>query len=119
MSDTDTVGLVITPVNDAPVNTVPVAQNVAEDGVLTFSAGNGNAVRVSDVDVTEGTGILSVTVGVSNGTLTLSGVSGLTFSSGDGSADATMTFTGTAADINAALEVSRALIRAGWRTTTC
>jgi hypothetical protein len=104
LSDTDTVGLVITPVNDAPVNTVPVAQNVAEDDVLTFSAGNGNAVRVSDVDVTEGTGILSVTVGVSNGTLTLSGVSGLTFSSGDGSADATMTFTGTATDINAALE---------------
>ncbi len=104
LSDTDTVGLVITAVNDAPVNTVPVAQTVAEDGVLTFSAGNGNVVSVSDVDVAEGTGILSVTVGVSNGTLTLSGTTGLTFSSGDGSGDGTMTFSGTAANINAALE---------------
>ena len=38
-----------------------------------------------------------------NGTTTLSGTTGLTFSAGDGSADATMTFTGTIANINAAL----------------
>ena len=35
--------------------------------------------------------------------MTLSGVSGLTFSTGDGTGDATMTFTGTIANINAAL----------------
>ena len=38
-----------------------------------------------------------------NGTSTLSDVSGLTFSAGDGTADATMTFAGSSADINAAL----------------
>ena len=68
LSDTDTINLVVSPVNDAPVNTVPVAQNVAEDDVLTFSNGNGNAVRVSDVDVTEGTGILLSLIHISEPT---------------------------------------------------
>jgi VCBS repeat-containing protein len=48
--------------------------------------------------------LLTVTLGVTNGVLTLSGTTGLAFSQGDGTGDATMTFTGTAADINAALE---------------
>jgi hypothetical protein len=38
-----------------------------------------------------------------NGTISLAGIAGLTFSIGDGVADSTMTFTGTAAAINAAL----------------
>src|SRR6185295_12419929 len=40
---------------------------------------------------------------VSHGLLTLSGATGLSFTVGDGTADATMTFTGTLASINAAL----------------
>jgi hypothetical protein len=44
-----------------------------------------------------------VTLTATNGTLTLSGTTGLSFSAGDGTADATMTFTGTLASINAAL----------------
>ena len=44
-----------------------------------------------------------LTLTAPNGTLTLSGTSGLSFIAGDGTADGTMTFTGTIADINAAL----------------
>ena len=47
---------------------------------------------------------LQVTLTATNGTLTLAPLTGLTFTTGDGTADATMTFTGTVADINAALD---------------
>jgi sugar lactone lactonase YvrE len=89
-------------VNTAPVNTVPGAQSVDEDNTLVFSTGNGNAISVSDSDV--GGADLKVTLSVNDGTLTLSQTTGLTFSTGDGTADTTMTFTGTQANINAALE---------------
>ncbi len=67
---------------------------------LAFSAANGNLVSTGDPDA--GTNPVQVTLGVSHGVVALSGVSGLTFSSG-GSGQATMTFTGTLADVNAAL----------------
>ena len=44
-----------------------------------------------------------VTLTATNGTITLSQTTGLSFTAGDGTADATMTFTGTIADINTAL----------------
>ncbi|MGZ9098239.1 MAG: beta strand repeat-containing protein, partial [Brevundimonas sp.] len=90
----------IVAVNDAPVNAVPGAQNGTEDSNLLFSTGNGNAISVSDVDAAT----LTVTLTVANGLLTLSGTAGLSFSVGDGANDATMTFTGTAAAINTALD---------------
>ena len=40
----------ITAVNDPPVNSVPGTQTINEDATLTFSAGGGNAISVSDVD---------------------------------------------------------------------
>ena len=40
---------------------------------------------------------------VANGRLTLAQVTGLTFTVGDGTSDAAMTFTGTVANVNAAL----------------
>jgi choice-of-anchor C domain-containing protein len=89
----------ITPVNDAPVNTVPGAQSVAEDTGLVFSAANGNAVTVADPDI--GAGGATVTLSVLHGTLTLGSVAGLTALSGDGTG--TVTLTGTLGDINAAL----------------
>ena len=45
-----------------------------------------------------------MTLTSTNGALTLSGVAGLTFTTGDGTADATMTFSGTQAAVNAALD---------------
>ncbi len=91
----------VSAVNDGPVNTVPGAQSVAEDGLLVFSTAGGNALSVSDVDV--GAADIEVTLTAGNGVLTLSGVTGLTFSVGTGTANPTMTFRGTQANVNAAL----------------
>ena len=52
----------------------------------------------------EGTGLIQITLPAPDGVLTLSGSTGLTFSVGDGTARDDMTFSGTTADINAALE---------------
>ncbi|SDM12851.1 Ig-like domain-containing protein [Oryzisolibacter propanilivorax] len=88
-------------VNDAPVNTVPAAQNAAQDGALVFSAGNGNAIGIADVDA--GSNPVQVTLTASHGLLTLGDTTGLAFSVGDGVGDGTMTFVGTIAAINTAL----------------
>ena len=98
-SDTATVN--ITAVNDAPANTVPGAQATMEDAALVFSAGNGNQIQIDDVDA--GSSDLEITLAVTNGTLTLAGTTGLSFSVGDGTTDGSMTFTGTQSDINTAL----------------
>jgi hypothetical protein len=99
--DTTTVTLTVTAVNDAPVNGVPGAQSVDQDGALVFSAGNGNQISISDVDA--GGGNVQVTLTASNGLLTLSGTTGLSFIVGSGAGNATMTFEGSIAEINAAL----------------
>jgi uncharacterized repeat protein (TIGR01451 family) len=89
-------------VNDPPVNTVPGPQRTNRDTPLAFYAANGNLIAVADADA--GTNPVQVTLTAVNGTLTLSRTTGLTFTSGDGSADAAMTFTGTLANVNAALD---------------
>ncbi len=88
--------------NDPPVNIVPGAQISAEDVALVFSTANGNRIAVSDPDA--GANPLEVTLAATNGVLTLAGTAGLTFTVGTGTGEATMTFTGTIADINAALD---------------
>ncbi len=97
---TDVIDVTVTPVYDAPVNTVPGAQATGTNTDLVFSALNANQIRVTDGDNTN----LTVTLTVTNGTLTLAGTSGLTFSTGDGTADTTMTFIGLPSAINAALD---------------
>src|SRR5439155_23282203 len=87
-------------VNDPPVNTVPPAQSTGMNSNLLFANSNGNLISVTDLD----NSTLTVTLSVTNGTLTLSGMTGLTFTAGDGTADTTMTFSGTQAAINAALD---------------
>jgi Domain of unknown function (DUF4347)/Bacterial Ig domain/Beta-propeller repeat/Bacterial cadherin-like domain len=91
----------VTSVNDPPVNTVPGAQTTAEDTTLVFSAANGNAIALSDVDAA--VGAIQVTLSVTNGKLTLDQTAGLTFVTGNGAGNPTMTFTGTIANVNAAL----------------
>ena len=88
-------------VNDAPVNTVPGAQTTAMNTAKVFSTGNGNLISITDVDAASGT--MQVQLVSTNGATTLSTLTGLTFSVGDGTADATMTFTGTVAAVNTAL----------------
>ncbi|MEI7144245.1 Ig-like domain-containing protein [Pectobacterium brasiliense] len=96
-----TVTLSIDAVNDAPVNGVPAAQAVQQDGSLVFNTANGNLISVSDVDI--GGNTMQVTLTATNGLLTLSSFSGLVFSVGSGTGDSTMTFQGSLTDINNAL----------------
>jgi VCBS repeat-containing protein len=81
-----------------PTNIVPGAQAVNEDAILVLSGASAPQVADSDSPA------LTVTLSVSNGTVSLGSTSGLAFASGDGNADATMTFSGSVADINAALD---------------
>src|SRR5437764_783414 len=61
-------------------------------------------LSIADVDAALApNGIYSVTLNASHGALTLTTLTGLTFDTGDGTADATMTFHGKLADINTAL----------------
>lgn len=101
-SGSATVALTVSAVNDAPANSVPGTQSVLQDGVLVFSAGKWNSVSISDVDA--GAGIILVTLTASNGLITLSGTSGLSFIVGSGTGDFTMTFEGNVVDINSALQ---------------
>ena len=102
----------VSPVNDAPVNAVPIAQSTLEDVTKVLSIANGNAIQISDVDAAGG--LMTVTLWAENGAITLSQTTGLTFSTtnpvgtpstvvSNGTADESMRFTGTVADINAAL----------------
>jgi len=88
-------------INTAPVNTVPAAQTTNEDTAKVFSSANGNAITITDADA--GGANNEITLTVTNGTLTLGGTTGLTFVAGDGTADNTMRFRGTASAINTAL----------------
>ncbi len=85
-------------VNDAPTNSLPAALVADEDGSTVFSAANGNAITVSDEDG----GTLSTTLSILNGTLTVvaGGGVGATVS---GNSTGSLILTGTAAQINAAL----------------
>lgn len=88
------------PANQPPVNAVPGStQNVPGNTIYPFTGGN----QISVADPDAGGNLVKVTITTTNGTFTLSGTSGLTFSAGDGSQDPTMTFTGTLANINTAL----------------
>lgn len=79
-----------------PSITIPGAQQVDEDQTLTF-AGN---VSVRDTDI--GTGNMRVTLTATNGNVTLGSTTGINFSGGANNS-ATMTFTGTLANVNGAL----------------
>src|SRR5262249_37169043 len=98
LSDTDTVAITVNPVNDAPVNSVPAAQTMNEDGTLTFSSAGGNAISISDVDA--GSANVQVTVGESDGEVKLAGTTGRTVS---GNGTGTVVVTGAITKINTAL----------------
>lgn len=91
----------VAPQNQPPTIAVPAAQTTNQDTAKTFSAGGGNAITVADPDA--GTNPVRVSLSVGHGTLTLATVAGLTFSTGTGTANDTMVFTGTTVAINAAL----------------
>ncbi|MBN1210074.1 MAG: tandem-95 repeat protein, partial [Myxococcaceae bacterium] len=92
--------------NDPPANTVPGPQLVPEDTEIIFSAANGNQVLTSDPDVFDRKlrVLLQVDGGSARGRVTLSQTTGLSFINGDGTNDAVMSFEGSLANTNAALE---------------
>ena len=102
LTTTNSSPITVAPGNDAPTLVVPAAQSVTANTVLLFGTGFGNAISLADVDA--GANPVQLALGVLNGTLTLSGTSGLSFSGGTGSNDPSMTMSGTLASINAALQ---------------
>ncbi|CAN7528088.1 cadherin-like domain-containing protein [Bradyrhizobium sp. LjRoot220] len=87
----DSATLDITPVNDAPVNTMPASRKVAANTDVVISG-----LAVGDVDSTS----LTTTLHVDHGTLSIGTVGGATVA---GSGSSTVTLTGSAAQIDAAL----------------
>lgn len=98
-TDTKTVTLNVTAVNDAPVNNVPGAQTASQNIALGFNTANGNAISISDVD--SGNGLMTVTLTATNGVLSLGSLSGINMVSNNG---VTMIFEGNRTNINAALQ---------------
>lgn len=112
---TKVVALHIAAVNDAPTLTVPAAQTVREDETLVM-----RGMTLFDVDVTaggqwvddaavphttaDGVALMSVSMYVLAGRLSLHTTSGLRFTRGDGVGDAAMAFEGTLDAINDALQ---------------
>ncbi|QTX19400.1 DUF4347 domain-containing protein [Comamonas aquatica] len=101
-TDTQTVTLNVSAVNDVPVNNVPGAQTASQNIALGFNTANGNAISITDVDA--GNGLMTVTLTATNGTLSLGSPSGITLLLGTGTNDASMIFEGNRANINAALQ---------------
>ncbi|MDR0281234.1 MAG: DUF4347 domain-containing protein [Paucimonas sp.] len=101
-TDTKTVTLNVTAVNDAPVNNVPGAQTASQNVALGFNTANGNAISISDVD--SGNGLMSVTLTAVNGTLSLGSLTGINMANGTGQNSITMTIEGNRTNINAALQ---------------
>ena len=88
---------VVDATNTAPTVTNSGAQNVDEDTDLTITG-----LSIGDIDA--GSGNLEVTLSVTDGLLTLPDTTGLTFTTGDGTQNSTLTFRGNLDDINAAID---------------
>lgn len=93
---------IVNPATYTPKNTVPFYQIAREDVATDFSVAGGDAISVADPN-SDGSD-LQVTLSVDHGQLTLATTSGLTFVSGDGISDSNLTFRGSVAEINAALD---------------
>src|SRR5262249_36051543 len=98
LSDVDSVAITVNAANDAPVNTVPAAQAMSEDGTLTFSTANGNAISIADVDA--GSSSVQVTLAATNGLLGVPGIAGVTVT---GNGTGTVVLTGSQSIINTVL----------------
>lgn len=98
LTDTKTLSVNVTAVNDPPLLTVPGAQTVAEDEDLLLTDVSG--ITVTDID--SGTNSIRATLSVNNGVITLASTDGLTIASGS-NASRSVTVTGTADAIATAL----------------
>lgn len=99
--NTGTTTITIDAVNDAPVNHLPASNPGGNED--TPIAITGISISDADADPASAAQSLTVTLSAAHGVLTLGSTSGLSFSTGDGTADASMTFSGTTNDLNAAV----------------
>jgi hypothetical protein len=83
-----------------PAVSGPSSATLTENTSVTFSSGNGNEITVTDGSA--GSNADSLTVSVSNGTVTLGSTTGLTFTNG-GNGTASFTVSGTIGNLNVAL----------------
>ncbi|MBL8828142.1 MAG: hypothetical protein JNM18_14275, partial [Planctomycetaceae bacterium] len=106
--DTDTVALSLVPTDDAPVNSVPGLQIVDEDQALTVSG-------ISIVDIDAASAVVSVTLSVGSGTITInsSAVNGVTDGQISGNGSAVVTLTGSQTAINNTLSSAAAVVYRG------
>ena len=103
-NDTDIINVTVTAVNDPVTTNAPATATLAEDATNVAIAG----LSISDIDAALApAGVYDVTLSATHGLLTLTTITGLTFSTGSGTGDATMTFHGTLADINTALATAK------------
>ncbi len=102
------VGAVEFAFNSAPDITAPATLNVAQDTPHIFSG----TLSISDNSLAGDE--LQLTLTATQGTLTLAQITGLTFTTGDGTADASMDLTGTLAEINAALNGAQFIPATGY-----
>jgi hypothetical protein len=90
------------PANVAPTISLPSARTTDVNTPITLSSANADNPSVADSDADGGIERLAVTA--TDGEFSLASTAGLTFSAGDGSSAAAMTFTGTLANLNASLD---------------
>jgi len=90
LSDSDTIAIDVVQVNQAPINTVPGAQTIDQNGMQLFSSSTGTAISINDLDAAGAD--VRVTLTATNGTINLSGNKGLSFSVGDGTNDTVQMF---------------------------
>ncbi|HEX8240755.1 MAG TPA: Ig-like domain-containing protein [Allosphingosinicella sp.] len=97
---TATATVTVGAVNDPVTTAAPGTASLNEDAANVAIAG----LAISDADsALAPSGIYVVTLSATQGKLTMTTLAGLTFSAGDGTADTTMTFSGTLSAINTAL----------------
>jgi len=101
LSVTGTKAFTVEPENDAPTLSAPTSFACALGKPLMISVAGLNGITVNDADDTSLEMDLDFTLG--SASVTLATTAGLTFTQGDGTADNRMTFQGTKAAINAAL----------------
>jgi hypothetical protein len=97
----DTLTFNVESLNDAPVNSVPPGQSTPTNTARVFSTAHGTLISIADADATPGS--IQVQLVSANGAATLATIAGLAFTAGDGTTDATMTFTGQVEAVNTAL----------------
>ncbi|MGY3932651.1 T1SS-143 repeat domain-containing protein, partial [Aeromonas encheleia] len=97
LGDSDVLPIEVQPVNDAPINQVPAAMSVKEDGSLSLSG-----ISVKDVDA--GSAPLSMVLRVEHGVLTLLGAAGAVSVQGAGTGE--ITLVGSLSDLNSLINGS-------------